>query len=148
MKTEIYGNVMSLLLGKDKYKSPSPIEGKYAFYGLFAGAENLVTNHIRHVELPATELAEGCYQAMFYGCKGLQRISELPASTLAKNCYKEMFADCSNMSYVRCLASGLSVEGCTKDWLANAGSEVTSEKTVASVTPFPADRHSTRTACC
>ena len=139
MKTEIYGNVMSLLLGKDKYKSPSPIEGKYAFYGLFAGAENLVTNHIRHVELPATELAEGCYQAMFYGCKGLQRISELPASTLAKNCYKEMFADCSNMSYVRCLASGLSVEGCTKDWLANAGSEVTSEKTVASVTPFPAD---------
>ena len=139
MKTEIYGNVMSLLLGKDKYKSPSPIEGKYAFYGLFAGAENLVTNHIRHVELPATELAEGCYQAMFYGCKGLQRISELPASTLAKNCYKEMFADCSNMSYVRCLASGLSVEGCTKDWLANAGSEVTSEKTVASVIPFTAD---------
>ena len=54
MKTEIYGNVMSLLSGKDKYKSPSPIEGKYAFYGLFAGAENLVTNHIRHVELPAT----------------------------------------------------------------------------------------------
>ena len=139
MNTEIYGNLMSLLSGKDKYKGATAIEGAYAFYGLFAGAENLVNNHLRHVELPATTLTEGCYQAMFYGCKGLQRISELPANTLTKNCYKEMFADCSKLSYVRSLASGLSEEGCTNNWLANAGSEVTSEKIVASVTPFPAD---------
>ena len=139
MKTEIYGNVMSLLKGKDKFKTPSAIEGKYAFYGLFAGAENLVNNLLRHIELPAVTLTEGCYEAMFYGCKGIQRISELPANTLSKNCYKEMFADCSKLSYVRCLASDLSVEGCTKNWLANAGSESTAEKKVASTTPFPSD---------
>ena len=139
MKTEIYGNVMSLLLGKDKFKTPSAIEGKYAFYGLFAGAENLVNNLLRHIELPAVTLTEGCYEAMFYGCKGIQRISELPANTLTKNCYKEMFADCSKLSYVRCLASDLSVEGCTKNWLANAGSESTAEKTMASTISFPSD---------
>ena len=139
MKTEIYGNVMSLLKGKDNFNKVFSIEGQYAFYGLFAGAENLVNNILRHVELPAIALSEGCYQAMFYGCKGLQRISELPATAVTKNCYQEMFADCSKLSYVKCLARDISVEGCTKNWLANAGSEATSEKKVASVIPFPTD---------
>jgi hypothetical protein len=44
MKTEIYGNVMSLLKGKDNLESATAIEAKNAFYGLFAGAEKLVNN--------------------------------------------------------------------------------------------------------
>ena len=139
MKTEIYGNLMSLLKGKDNYKSATAIEGAYAFYGLFAGAENLVNNLLRHPELPATTLKEGCYEDMFYGCKGLSRAPDLPAEALTKNCYKEMFADCSKLSYVKLLATSISVEGCTKNWLANAGSAVTSEKKVMSVFYLPTD---------
>ena len=46
MKTEIFGNVMSLLKGKDNLEGATAIEAKNAFYGLFAGAENLARHHL------------------------------------------------------------------------------------------------------
>ena len=137
MNTEIYGNLMSLLKGKSNFASATAIEANYAFYGLFAGADKLVNNIIRHSELPATTLKEGCYEDMFYGCKGITRAPDLPAGVLTKNCYKEMFADCSKLSYVKCLAGDISPEGCTKDWLTNAGSEASSNKKVASAIKLP-----------
>ena len=137
MNTEIYGNLMSLLKGKSNFASATAIEANYAFYGLFAGADKLVNNIIRHPELPATTLKEGCYEDMFYGCKGITRAPDLPAGVLTKNCYKEMFADCSKLSYVKCLAGDISPEGCTKDWLTNAGSEASSNKKVASAIKLP-----------
>ena len=137
MNTEIYGNLMSLLKGKSNFASATAIEANYAFYGLFAGADKLVNNIFRHPELPATTLKEGCYEDMFYGCKGITRAPDLPAGVLTKNCYKEMFADCSKLSYVKCLASDISPEGCTKDWLTNAGSEASSGKKVASAIKLP-----------
>ena len=136
VKTEIYGNIMSLLEGK-KFNNDYEIETNYAFYGLFAGAEKLENNLFRHLELPAYELTDGCYQAMFYGCKGLQRAPDLPAGAMSGNCYKEMFAGCSKLSYVKCLADDISAEGCTKDWLADAGTEASSEKKVATTFEFP-----------
>ena len=137
MNTEIYGNLMSLLKGKSNFASATAIEANYAFYGLFAGADKLVNNITRHPELPATTLKEGCYEDMFYGCKGITRAPDLPAGVLTKNCYKEMFADCSKLSYVKCLAGDISPEGCTKDWLTNAGSEASSGKKVASAIKLP-----------
>ena len=137
MNTEIYGNLMSLLKGKSNFASATAIEANYAFYGLFAGADKLVNNIFRHPELPATTLKEGCYEDMFYGCKGITRAPDLPAGVLTKNCYKEMFADCSKLSYVKCLAGDISPEGCTKDWLTNAGSEASSNKKVASAIKLP-----------
>jgi hypothetical protein len=47
--------------------------------------------------LPATTLAEGCYDYMFYGCTALTRVPELPATTLAKGCYMEMFYGCTGI---------------------------------------------------
>ena len=138
MKTEIYGNVMSLLEG-DFFDDDCVIDADYAFYGLFAGAEKLVNNPFRHIELPAYELTDGCFQAMFYGCKGLQRAPDLLADELMDYCYKEMFAGCSKLSYVKCLADDISADDCTKDWLANAGSEVTEAKTVVSTFKYPAN---------
>ena len=76
MKTEIYGNVMSMLEG-DFFDDDCVIDADFALYGLFAGAEKLVNNPFRHIELPAYELTDGCFQAMFYGCKGLQRSSAM-----------------------------------------------------------------------
>ena len=138
MKTEIYGNVMSMLEG-DFFDDDCVIDADYALYGLFAGAEKLVNNPFRHIELPAYELTDGCFQAMFYGCKGLQRAPDLVADELMDYCYKEMFAGCSKLSYVKCLADDISADDCTKDWLANAGSEVTDTKTVVSTFKFPAN---------
>ena len=138
MKTEIYGNVMSLLEG-DFFDDDCVIDADYAFYGLFAGAEKLVNNPFRHIELPAYELTEGCFQAMFYGCKGLQRAPDLLADELMDYCYKEMFAGCSKLSYVKCYAEDISADDCTKDWLAGAGSEVTDGKTLVTTFKFPAN---------
>ena len=125
MKTEIYGNVMSLLKGKDNFENATTIEANNAFYGLFAGAEKLVNSTERKLVLPATTLKEGCYQDMFNGCKGIEKAPELPAPTLVKDCYKEMFYDCPKLNHVACLATEVE-EGatdCLKDWLKNAGTE-------------------------
>ena len=139
MKTEIYGNVMSLLKGKDGLEGATAIEAKNAFYGLFAGAENLVNNADRLLVLPATTLTEGCYQDMFNGCKGIEKAPELPAPTLVKDCYQEMFAGCSKLKYVKCLATDISAENCTKGWLTNAGTEATGEKVLETLIPMEPD---------
>ena len=133
MKTEIYGNVMSLLKGKDNLESATALEAKNAFYGLFAGAEKLVNNTERLLVLPATTLTEGCYQDMFNGCKGIEKAPELPAPKLEKNCYQEMFYDCAKLNHVKCLATDIKAENCTKDWLGKAGTEATETKVLESV---------------
>ena len=136
MKTEIFGNVMSLLKGKDNLESATTIEANNAFYGLFAGAEKLVNNTERLLVLPATTLTEGCYQDMFNGCKGIEKAPVLPAPKLEKGCYQEMFYDCAKLNHVKCLATDISAEGCTKNWLTNAGTEATGEKVLETLVPM------------
>ncbi len=136
MKTEIFGNVMSLLKGKDNLEGATAIEAKNAFYGLFAGADKLVNNDERLLVLPATTLTEGCYQDMFNGCKGIEKAPELPAPKLEKNCYQEMFYDCAKLNHVKCLATDISAENCTKDWLGKAGTEATGEKVLETLVPM------------
>ena len=138
MKTEIFGNVMSLLKGKDNLESATTIEANNAFYGLFAGADKLVNNDERLLVLPATTLTEGCYQDMFNGCKGIEKAPELPAPKLEKNCYQEMFYDCAKLNHVKCLATDIKAENSTKDWLGKAGTEATGTKvleTLVDMTP-------------
>ena len=136
IKTEIFGNVMSLLKGKDNLESATTIEANNAFYGLFAAADKLVNNDERLLVLPATTLTEGCYQDMFSGCKGIEKAPELPAPKLEKNCYQEMFYDCAKLNHVKCLATDISAEGCTKNWLTNAGTEATGEKVLETLIPM------------
>ena len=136
MKTEIFGNVTSLLKGKDNLESATTIEANNAFYGLFAAADKLVNNDERLLVLPATTLTEGCYQDMFNGCKGIEKAPELPAPKLEKNCYQEMFYDCAKLNHVKCLATDISAENCTKDWLGKAGTEATGEKVLETAVPM------------
>ena len=133
IKTEIYGNVMSLLKGRDDFAKADAIEANNAFYGLFAGAEKLVNSTEHKLVLPATTLMEGCYQDMFSGCKGLEKAPELTAPALVKDCYKEMFYDCSKLNHVACLATDITAPDCTKDWLGKAGTEATSKPVLESV---------------
>ena len=137
MKTEIYGNVMSLLKGKDNFANADAIEANNAFYGLFAGAEKLVNSTERKLVLPATTLKEGCYENMFSGCKGIEKAPELPAPALVKDCYKEIFYDCAKLNHVTCLATDISAEGSTKDWLGKAGTEATSAPVLETLVPMP-----------
>ena len=142
MKTEIFGNVMSLLKGKDNLESATALEAKNAFYGLFAGAEQLVNNADRLLVLPATTLTEGCYQDMFNGCKGIEKAPELPAPKLEKNCYQEMFYDCAKLNHVKCLATDITAENSTKDWLGKAGTEATGEKVLETAVPMASNSDS------
>ena len=125
MKTEIFGNVMSLLKGKDNLEGADAIEANNAFYGLFAGAENLVNNADRQLVLPATTLTEGCYDNMFSGCKGIEKAPELPAPKLEKGCYSEMFFGCENLKKISigatATADGTKLEDCIGNMLTGAG---------------------------
>ena len=125
MKTEIFGNVTSLLKGKDNLESATTIEANNAFYGLFAAADKLVNNDDRLLVLPATTLTEGCYQDMFNGCKGIEKAPELPAPKLEKDCYSEMFFGCEKLKKISigatATADGTKLSDCTGGMLTGAG---------------------------
>ena len=69
--------------------------------------------------LPATSLAISCYREMFSGCTALTAAPALPATRLAVGCYSFMFDGCTHLNYVRCLATDISASGCTSGWLNN-----------------------------
>jgi len=126
MKTEIFGNVMSLLKGKDNLETAEKIEGSNAFYGLFEGAENLVNSESRELMLPATELKDGCYTNMFSGCSSLETAPELPAEKTEDGCYAGMFSGCSKLTTVKILATDFSADH-MEGMLEGAGTETETE---------------------
>ena len=119
---DVQGNVMSLLYGTN-FKGQTDLTGKdWAFTNLFqvnkkvVNAKNLLlpattlanecyqymfigcTNLTIAPKLPATTLTNSCYYYMFEGCTSLTTAPELPAETLAKSCYEGMFGDCTNLT--------------------------------------------------
>jgi len=68
-------------------------------------------------ELPATTLAEHCYEYMFYGCTSLETAPELPATTLAESCYYQMFNGCTSLNYIKMLATDIFAIGCITMWV-------------------------------
>ena len=50
--------------------------------------------------LPATTLADNCYNGMFRECSSLTTAPELPATILASDCYRQMFQSCSNLNTI------------------------------------------------
>ncbi|MBQ0085193.1 MAG: hypothetical protein KBS65_03010 [Prevotella sp.] len=80
-KVSASGNVMSLI---DKYMDSTTIPCNYCFTRLFRDCTNLM--NVANLKLPATTLAEDCYNHMFYKCSTLETAPALPATTLAKSC--------------------------------------------------------------
>lgn len=78
--------------------------------------------------LPATTLANGCYSQMFKGCTGLTIAPTLPATTLVNSCYEQMFEGCTGLSSVTCLATDISANVCTYNWLDGVASSGTFTK--------------------
>ena len=93
---DVQGNPMSLLFG-DNFKGQTDLTGKrYAFYRLFY--QNAYLINAENLSLPATTLAYGCYDGMFWGCTSLVSAPELPATTLAESCYSNMFYHCTSLT--------------------------------------------------
>ena len=92
---EVEGNVMSLIYGDD-FKNKLAISSGYALASLFRGCTKLVS--AKNLILPATTLAENCYDDMFNNCKSLTTAPELPATTLASGCYNSMFVNCTSLT--------------------------------------------------
>ena len=90
------GNCMSMLFG-DNAAGNYSLNGKNdAFYRLFYKCTTLKSVSANF--LPATTLANRCYNSMFSGCTSLTTAPELPATTLADSCYSAMFSSCYSLT--------------------------------------------------
>ena len=145
---EVEGNIMSLLYG-DNFRGQTSLRSyAYVFSNLFYQCVDLV--NAENLVLPATTLADSCYQHMFDSCSSLMIAPKLLATTLADTCYKYMFAfcdslttapellattlenesyshmfmGCSNLSSITCLATDIDAYG-TELWLYNVASSGT-----------------------
>lgn len=92
---DVEGNVMSLLFGDD-FKGQTDLTRKnYVFCKLFLNNTNLVS--AKNLSLPATTLANYCYDSMFNGCTSIVEVPQLPATTLKDSCYQHMFEGCTSI---------------------------------------------------
>ena len=96
-EVESYG-CYQMFYSCSKLKSIDKIDvkkvGSSGFSGMFRDCSSLV--NIPSI-LPATELADYCYQRMFYNCQSLTQAPELPATELYDHCYDSMFSNCSSL---------------------------------------------------
>ena len=79
-------------------------------------------------ELNATTLVSHCYTYMFESCTSLTSAPELKATTLAASCYDNMFYGCTKLSTVTMLAPSDQISKatyCCYNWLYNAGTDGT-----------------------
>ena len=96
--------------------------GKARFCGLFFLCSVLTSAP----ELPATKLADFCYNQMFSSCTNLVSAPVLPATTLADFCYYSMFNNCKKLSTVTMLALDSEITSksyCVAAWLNEAGND-------------------------
>ena len=88
-------------------------------------------------ELKATTLVSQCYKSMFYGCTSLEKAPELKATTLKYQCYESMFNGCTKLSSVTMLAPSNQISpatDCCYNWLYNAGTDPTVKSRILIVT--------------
>ena len=100
----VYGNIMSLIHGDEFIGETSVVENmfKNLFFDSWGGynsdsADCMVVN-AKDLILPATTLANHCYEQMFNGCTSLTTAPELPATTMSFQCYEEMFYGCTALT--------------------------------------------------
>ena len=88
----------SELIFKSEYEEWSPRTVKEALDDL--NKKNIDASELI---LPATTLANYCYNGMFASCTSLTTVPELPAMILSKDCYSNMFMDCTGLTAVPAL---------------------------------------------
>ena len=106
---EAEGNIMSLINSTD-FSALTTLESDYTFCRLFYNCSGLVS--AENLILPATTLANICYESMFQGCTSLTTAPELPAMTLAERCYDSMFSGCTLLASAPELPANTLAERC------------------------------------
>ena len=101
------------LMDYENYATVSTANAR--FCSLFEGCESLTTTP----ELPATTLAESCYEYMFYKCTSLTAAPELPAATLTEFCYNRMFYGCTSLTVAPELPATTLAESCYESMFYN-----------------------------
>lgn len=109
-KCNLKGNCMSMLFGDNAADNYSLSGKNYAFYKLFYNCSNII--NVSSNFLPATTLANGCYEYMFSNCTGLTIAPKLPATTLADDCYSHMFYNCTSLTTAPMLPATTLANGC------------------------------------
>ena len=112
---DVQGNVMSLLYG-DNFKGQVDLTGKNNAFGqLFYQNSKVVS--AENFSLPATTLAQNCYNGMFEECVSLTTAPELPATTLVNGCYSYMFFNCSSLNYIKAMFTTTPSTDYTDSWV-------------------------------
>ena len=93
---DVSGNIMSLLYGDDFVGQTSLPNNTRTFANLLS--QNLCLINAKHLKLPATTMAQNCYQYLFSGCSALTTVPELPAAELTVCCYQYMFMGCVSLT--------------------------------------------------
>ena len=94
------------LIDYTQYKTVDTGSAKFGF--LFNGCTQLTTAPM----LPATKLADNCYEGMFNGCTALTNAPALPATELTERCYYSMFYGCTALKSAPALPAEKLAEGC------------------------------------
>ena len=87
------GNIETLLDYATVAAGSHPQMGAHSFHALFYNCTSLTSAPA----LPATTLADSCYNSMFFNCTSLTAAPSLPATTLADYCYNYMFYGCTSL---------------------------------------------------
>ena len=107
---DVESNAMSLLYG-DNFSDQTSLSGKdNAFKNLFNGCTTVVS--AENLILPATTLADSCYDHLFYYCTSLTTAPQLPATTMAFFCYNYMFIGCKSLTTAPELPATTLAYGC------------------------------------
>ena len=115
------GNIMSLIYGDNFIgKTSFPSGSSYNFNKLFHNNRYLISAN--DLALPATTLADNCYDSMFKNCTSLTTAPALPATTLARGCYVNMFDSCRRLNKVTTYAADISASNCLNNWLYDVSS--------------------------
>ena len=97
---------------------PATTLANYCYQNMFQGCTSLTTAPA----LPATTLAGYCYSYMFQGCTSLTTAPELPATTLAGSCYSYMFQNCTSLNYIKALFTTTPSSTYTSNWVSGVAS--------------------------
>ena len=118
-------------------KLPATILAETCYQNMFQKCTSLTSAP----ELSATELAYSCYAGMFAKCTSLTSAPKLPATKLEDLCYSCIFVGCSKLSSVTMLAPSDQISGSPFNaWLVNAGTDenITRTLTLADVAAYNA----------
>ena len=121
-KFEVEGNIMSLI-NSTGFTTATTLTSKMTFYRFFQECRGLTS--AENLVLPATTLAQSCYQNMFYNCTSLTTAPDLPATTLANECYAQMFCSCATLTTAPELPATTLAYRCYSDMFASCTSLTT-----------------------